>query len=133
MNRRVMFGAILLLVTPVLFAGQVYKWKDAQGRIHFGDKPADGAQKIEVNAPASQIQRQKEHESELATSEKTAKLFEDCKRNKEQLVTYQNAASVIRKDGLGGEKELDATERAKLIQITQQRVKDTCDALPPPE
>jgi hypothetical protein len=46
-------------------------------------------------------------------------------------MTYQNASSVIRKDGLGGEKELDANERAKLIQITQQRVKDSCSALTP--
>ena len=133
MNRRLMIGTILLLVTPVMFAGQVYKWKDAQGHVHYGDNPADGAQKIEVNAPASQIQLQKEHENELATSQKTAKLFEDCKRSKEQLTTYQNAASVIRKDGLGGEKELDAAERAKLIQITQQHAKDACNALPPPQ
>lgn len=133
MNRRRMLAAILLLTAPVLFAGQVYKWKDAQGRVHYGDKPADGAEKIEVNAPASQIQLQKERENELATSEKTAKLFEECKRSKEQLETYKNASSVIRKDGLGGEKELDATERAKLIQITEQRAKDACAALPPPE
>lgn len=129
MNRPLLIG-ILLVVAPALFAGQVYKWKDAQGRVHYGDKPADGAEKIEVNAPASQIQLEKERENELATNEKTAKRFEECKRSKDQLATYQSAAFIIRKDGLGGEKELDTSERAKLIQLTQQRVKDSCDPKP---
>ena len=48
--------ASLLLATPLVlvpFATQaeVYKWTDAQGRVHFGDKPTDNkvkAQEVEV-------------------------------------------------------------------------------------
>lgn len=32
-------GLLPLLMTCVSFAGDVYKWKDADGKVHFGDKP----------------------------------------------------------------------------------------------
>jgi hypothetical protein len=28
---------------------KVYKWTDAQGRVHFGDRPSTGAEQLEVN------------------------------------------------------------------------------------
>jgi hypothetical protein len=131
MNKQLMMMVVLWCAGTAAYAAEVYKWKDAEGHIHYGDKPVDGAAKVEVKAPPSQLQLQKERDNALATGEKTKKQYEECKTSKEQLMTYQNASSVIRKDGLGGEKELDANERAKLIQITQQRVKDSCSALTP--
>jgi hypothetical protein len=128
MNKSVVMMLALICATPAVLAGEVYKWKDAQGHVHYGDQPTHGAQKIEVNAPASQLQLQREHDKELSTGAKTAKRFEDCKRSKEQLTTYQSAANIISKDGFGGEKELNTGERTKLIQMTQQKVKDSCDA-----
>ncbi len=32
-----------LLVAGPLFAGEIYKWTDAEGNIHFGDKPVGDA------------------------------------------------------------------------------------------
>lgn len=123
--------ALLCFGTAVM-AADIYKWTDAQGRVHYGNQPPpqdDDAKKIEVNAPPSLTQKQQERDKELATSEKTKKQFEECKRSKEQLTTYQSAASIVQKDPLGGEKELNAEQRAKLIQITQQRIKESCAAL----
>ena len=35
---------IAFAATSVVFAGDIYKWTDADGNIHYGDRPADGAQ-----------------------------------------------------------------------------------------
>lgn len=127
---RMQWVVAVLCVSAAASAADIYKWTDAQGRVHYGNQPqTDTASKVEVNAPASQVERQQERNQELATNEKTKKQFEDCKRSKEQLLTYQNAASIVQKDALGGEKELDATQRAKLVQVTQQRIKDSCGAI----
>lgn len=131
MNKQVVMVVALMCAGFAAFAGEVYKWKDAQGRVHYGDQPAQGSEKIEVKAPVSQIQIKRDQDKELSTNAKTAKRFEDCKRSKEQLMTYQSAANIISKDGFGGEKELNAAERAKLIQMTQQKIKDSCDETPP--
>lgn len=48
---------ILLLLGLALGMGtqadQVYKWVDAQGNVHYSDKPHQGAQKIKVAPPQS--------------------------------------------------------------------------------
>lgn len=130
MNKQLVMIVALMCASAAAVAGSVYKWKDAQGRVHYGDMPTQNAEKIEVKVPASQLQIQRDHDKALATDPKTAKRFEDCKRNKELLTTYQGATNIISKDGLGGEKELNAAERAKLIEVTQQKIKDSCDETP---
>lgn len=47
------WGAVLALSLPLLAsAGEVYTWKDASGRVHFGDQPpGQGANRVEVRAP----------------------------------------------------------------------------------
>lgn len=129
---RVQLTMLLLCLSAVASAADIYKWTDAQGRVHYGNQPPaqdDAAKKIEVNAPPSLTQQQQERDKVLASGEKTKRQFEDCKRSKEQLTTYQSASRVVQKDALGGEKELDAEQRAKLIQVTQQHIKEACAAL----
>ncbi|MDX1512558.1 MAG: glutaredoxin family protein [Gammaproteobacteria bacterium] len=46
--------AALLLAAPAS-AGEVYKWKDKYGRIHFGDRPPAGAQAEEVEVKVRSI------------------------------------------------------------------------------
>lgn len=45
--------ALLLLLTPALPAqAEVYQWTDSNGRLHFGDQPAQGARNVRpVAAP----------------------------------------------------------------------------------
>lgn len=131
MNKRLMVFSLFFCAATLASAAEIYKWKDAQGHVHYGAEPAAGAEKVEVNVPASQIQLQKDREKVLSADEKQARRMEECKRGKEQLLTYQNASSVIQKDSLGGEKELNTSERAKLIQITQQKIKEACEEPPP--
>ena len=40
---------LTVLAAGPLFAGEIYKWTDAEGNVHFGDKP-DGARSERVAA-----------------------------------------------------------------------------------
>jgi hypothetical protein len=44
--RRILITMPLLI--PVLAAGQVYKWVDASGKVHYSDRPVSGAETIGV-------------------------------------------------------------------------------------
>lgn len=48
MNRRLIMLACTLLLAAPLAQAEIYKWKDASGRIHFGDEPPGkaGAEKL---------------------------------------------------------------------------------------
>jgi hypothetical protein len=48
--KRITLIAILLSSSLVSVAG-VYKWTDAEGNIHFGDKSVEGAEKVKLQPP----------------------------------------------------------------------------------
>lgn len=39
---------VLLILLTVTVQAQIYKWTDAQGNVHFSDKPHQGAEQIEL-------------------------------------------------------------------------------------
>ena len=81
-----------LLLAGVASAGQVYKWTDDKGRVHYSDKPVPKAQKLDVRAPGAAPLAPPSSESEGGAPNTRA---EDCKRMADQLVTYKSAARVV--------------------------------------
>ena len=52
-----LLAAVGTVFAPCVFAGDVYKWTDADGRVYFGDRPPEGAAVQEIairssNGPA---------------------------------------------------------------------------------
>jgi len=43
--RALLMTAMLL---PALADAQIYRWTDANGQVHFGQRPAAGAEQVEV-------------------------------------------------------------------------------------
>jgi hypothetical protein len=39
---------LLLLLAPVTSWGEIYRWTDANGQVHFGERPMPGAEAIDV-------------------------------------------------------------------------------------
>lgn len=39
---------LLLLVVPLVATATIYRWKDKQGNLHFGDQPHQGATKVKL-------------------------------------------------------------------------------------
>ena len=43
---------ILLILLPFTAMSAVYKWVDAEGKVHYGDKPKTGAEKVKLKKPS---------------------------------------------------------------------------------
>lgn len=118
---------VALLLSCAVQAGPVYKWTDEKGRVHYGDRPAANAKKLDVGPPGAA----------QAAAPATPDQALECQRKKDQLQTYQNAARVIERDSLGNEKEFTEAEKQKLIAVTQAQIARYCGtpqaaAEPPP-
>ena len=43
---------LLCLVAPAA-AGEVYRWVDSEGTVHYSDTPAEGAERVEIEPPST--------------------------------------------------------------------------------
>ncbi|EWC40033.1 DUF4124 domain-containing protein [Stutzerimonas stutzeri] len=80
---------VLLLLTaalmPVLAGAEIYRWTDAEGRVHFGQRPAAGAEQIQVRPQVierDELTRQRESRRE--------RIF--AARRQEQLTAREQAS-----------------------------------------
>ena len=108
-------------------AAEVYKWKDANGRTHYGDRPNRDAEKITVKPgsgadPSIAESGRKELEALKMKDQKYA----SCKEKQEQLETLKSAGKIIEKDGLGREKEYSGDEKQLLLQRAQSTYEKEC-------
>ena len=119
-------AALLLAVAvPAALAGSVYKWTDAQGHVHYGDSPAQGAQKLDMDPNGGQAAAASGEQANAA--QKAA----ECTRQRDQLTTYRSATTIVEKDALGKEREYSGEERQKLIELTQSKMDAACAGQPP--
>lgn len=114
---------LVLLLSTAASANPVYKWTDKNGRVHFGDKPVANSEMIK-GKPGTEPAVQTDE------SQAKAKQAEACQRERDQLNVYQNAARLVEKDALGREREYSAEDKQKLIQMSEQKVKEVCNAKP---
>jgi hypothetical protein len=113
----------VVLACAAASAGEVYKWKDKDGRIHYGDRPKhiDAAPVLinpdAVTTPNEQFASRQAREAECA--KKTA-----------QLENYKRAPSISEVDNLGKQREYTPAEREQFLAMQQQKVDALC--APPP-
>lgn len=117
----------LLLLTGAVSAAEVYKWTDDKGRVHYGDRPHQSAEKLNVKpgsggGVASVEQARKELEALKMQDEKYAR----CKQRKEQLDVWKKSARIVERDNLGKEKEYSAEDKQRLIQTTEAAISREC-------
>lgn len=115
-------------------AGQVYKWVDPSGRVHFSDTPRQGWTPVDMNGATAATAEAAEGAggSDVADDGSRDQLrAEECKRAKEQLESYKKAPKILERDALGKEKEYSNEERLQLIEQTQKRVRDYCGTQSP--
>lgn len=113
--RRLLLCAVLV---PGLAAAEIYRWTDASGQVHFGEKPQAGAVQVEVNAPALQndaaaVERQQRaerffaarREEQQQASEKNraqqAKVAQECQRLRKQYADLQRGGTFYQMDAQG--------------------------------
>jgi hypothetical protein len=124
----------------------VYKWTDAEGRVHYGDRPQDTsatAVPIESAPPADpQLDERREREKrllEVFEEEREAQRREAerlaverveqqqrCTRARELLARYQTARYLYGQDEQGNRNILTDAERAAAEADAQQAVDQHC-------
>jgi len=93
MSLRYLFIPLLLLTAPPATA-EIYRWVDAQGRVHYSDKPHEGADEVVIKPAAPtdpEVVERQRHQQQLLKS-----LGAD-RREREQALAEQKQALVERR------------------------------------
>lgn len=137
--RRLLLCALLL---PGLAVAEIYRWVDAQGRVHFGQQPPAGAEQIEVrpqvieqdDATRERLQRAerffeaRQDEREQAAADaavrqaKQQEHEQKCSRLRGQLAQLEEGGRFYRRDAQGepvfySDEELAAARRELADQL----------------
>lgn len=141
-----MFWAILACGGPA--HAEVYKWTDAQGKVHYTDRPAQAdtprlkgvstgqaatTQQAtqSLNARDQEYQkRRKEAEDARAKAEKEAEQArlqrENCEKARNNLSALQNTPRVFSTNAAGQRVYLDEAGRASALANSQKAVSEFC-------
>ncbi|MCC7410915.1 MAG: DUF4124 domain-containing protein [Gammaproteobacteria bacterium] len=137
------------MLLPVLAAaGDIYKWTDEHGRVHYGDRPgADAAQSVDVRpaAPPSPspdssrraVRRQRllevfaEERAERTAEARAERLQREqrrrnCELARRQLADYEHAAYIYDEDDSGQRRILGDDEHAALLSRARDAVSAWC-------
>ena len=116
------FALVLLLAAfaATASAGEVYKWKDKNGVVHYGDKPKDGGQMMDIRGD------EPDADVRAAGYAQDAK----CAQEKAQLEKYRKAGKIQEQDNLGNVRDYTDAEREKFLQLTEQKVAAVCSGQP---
>ncbi|MDD3447643.1 MAG: DUF4124 domain-containing protein [Gammaproteobacteria bacterium] len=140
---------LLVLAAPAV-AGGIYRWTDAQGQVHFGDRPPAGAGEAlpltsrptppapEPDAGARrarqdrllrafETERRERAEQAAAARAETERRERNCRAARERLAGARSAAYLFRRDGSGERVILDDGERAAAEAESEALVARWCD------
>jgi Domain of unknown function (DUF4124) len=148
----------MAIMVSASFAGEVYKWTDADGRVHFGDKPG-GAQSESVQiksspvapqtaGPALEAERRERtarllneyaverSEREVAKAKAQAALTERrqaCTAARRELAELEQTPYLYTRDEKGAKVILPASDLRKERALVTTRVQELCkgDAIAP--
>jgi len=143
MRRMILACSVLLALSTGATAGQIYKWVDAQGNVHFGSQPPEGQQAAEVNPNITQPKLSSEKKPQAAApaedSEQEsidAKVKEDvakqeaerkqyCENARTNLAQLENNPRVRIEDG-GEVRRIDENERQERISELKKSIAENC-------
>lgn len=120
------YGWLLLCACSfAAHAEKMYRWVDAQGKVHFSDRPQGNARVIDVRPGSGPGAA--DSKSALASRIDAA----ECRRRQDQLAGYRQSERIVEKNALGVEREYTPEERNRLLRLTEQAVAESCGAAAP--
>jgi hypothetical protein len=117
--RPIIVALSVFLVCAAASAGEVYKWKDQDGRVHYGDRPKHDAEAVNVE-PGSGTGVPTDAEASRQAREA------ECQKKKAQLENYRRAPSISEIDNLGKQREYTPAEREQFLAMTEKKVAEAC-------
>ena len=135
---------LCLLLLPGLAAAEIYRWTDANGQVHFGQRPAAaGAEKVEVKPQVverDQLTREREErtnrfydarreeqaQASAVAAENQAKRAEECRELRNKLASIPEGRSYYRKEADGQRSYYSDEQVDTARQQLQSRVSERC-------
>ena len=128
MRTLILLGLLGIVVAPV--HAEIYRWTDAQGRVHFGERPQQGAQRVEVDpqiverdeqvrereARMQRLQEVRSEERAIDQQQQAQQLAQQkayCDRLNSELARYDKRIYWYEEDSTG-----------KKVEVSPQRVKE---------
>ena len=142
--------ALGLLLSGAVLAGEIYKYVDASGNVHYGDRPSGkpAEQRLEIEShstdPAvvqAQIEKRREYDAirdqartlrgnqkqEVAEKRAAAEqLAAQCEEQRKRLSSYIESRHLYRKDENGERVYLDGAQRKEAESALRQQIEADC-------
>ena len=139
-----------LLIAGGASAGEIYKWTDENGNVHYGDRPTTAADtermnlvsratdpsQVQANVDAIQDLEARLDESRTARAEAKAEDDENrrvsqqrdqqCQENRARLQTYDESRRLYRQAENGDREYLDDAEREEAKQHVRDLIQEFC-------
>jgi hypothetical protein len=142
MRRMILACSVLLALSTGATAGQIYKWVDGQGNVHFGSQPPEGQEAAAVNPNISQsknpqpapIKTEQSGDSEQEAidakvkqdvAKQEAQRKEFCETTRYNLAQLKNNPR-IREEVKGELRRLTEEERQERITKSEAAIKENC-------
>lgn len=146
MQKKIIIISSLLYLHSSCLCAEIYKWVDAQGVVHYGDKQTNSAIEMEINvdkkanvkvSESRDASRQRLLDSYQSDSERKAKekakakkkkkdLKQRCIYSKDALRGYERARSLYNLDKDGNRITMSNEERAKATSRLKNNIKKYC-------
>ena len=126
---------LLVMVASWLGSAQaanttVQKWVDSKGNVHFGDKPPNTVEPVEMvirtNEPPPPVSGAS-GDSGQGKSKQAAGESEACKEARKQLADYTRAPLLYEVDAEGKKHIMLESQRQELLEGIEERVKANCE------
>ena len=133
---------LVILLLPSLALAEVYRWTDANGRVHFGETPQAGAVQVEVKPQVIQrdaataerevrterffaARREEQQQAAAVNRQEQAKQAQDCQRLRDSQAQLGQGGTFYKDDGKGGrsyysDEEIDAARRRLSAQVAER-------------
>ncbi|MGF6328718.1 hypothetical protein ABH909_001596 [Pseudomonas sp. BS3782 TE3695] len=132
-------AGLLISLSPLCMAGQIYKWVDAQGVTHFDAQPPSGQEPTLVVTPAPPVdkpatptrsnvigdQRAIDNKVKKQVAEQQAQLKVFCEQTRTNLAQLQNNPR-LREDVEGEMRRLTDQQRQERITEAQKQIGKNC-------
>ncbi len=145
---------IALVALSTAAGAEVFRWTDAEGRVHYGDRPSAGSQSVPLTSGPAPAQpapsdaerlqrqqrmldayRQEREEKQQAEAKRKADDAErgrNCARARDTLARYERSGVIYEPQADGSRRYLSESERETEIRAAQGDVKRWCGPAPKP-
>jgi hypothetical protein len=134
---------LCLLLVPGLAAAEIYRWTDANGQVHFGQRPAGAnAERVEVKPQVVErdsltrereeranrfydARREEQAQASAAAAEQQAKRADECRKLRSKLASIPEGRSYYRTDKDGqrsyySDEQIDTARQQLLSQVSER-------------